>query len=67
MIEPLNVINITNERTAPTRKSTSFSFRKDTNSCNMHVNKDIEAKAICKIKTGVTKKVQRRQKVNKFN
>jgi len=32
-------------------------LRKDTNSCNMHANNDIEANAMYSIRTGPTKKL----------
>ena len=56
IIENVNEMNTTAERTAPTRNNKSRSFRNETTSCRMHANNDIDANAICKIKTGPTEK-----------
>jgi hypothetical protein len=57
-IELLKAMNINIDRTAPTRKSKSFSFRNETNNCKIHANMHIEDKAICRIRTGAMRKVK---------
>lgn len=56
MMENVKEMNTIADRTAPNRNNRSRSLRNETINCNMHANNDIDAKAICKIKTGPTKK-----------
>jgi hypothetical protein len=52
--EKLKAINITNDRMAHTKNSLSSSFLNETVNCKINANKDIDANAICKIKTDPT-------------